>query len=426
MTWQALNLAADEYQSDPQPPDIGRLLYTGKRHGISGPPESIKTIIAWILLLESVRAGNTVAVVDFEMGAHATRRLLLDLGFTLGEIRDHVVYYESPDEPDEADIAGLVAQGVTFVVIDAAAGAYDASSLDDNKRQDVERFARAWVRPLFERGITSVLIDHVTKNSETRGKYMIGSERKLGGVDVHLGLELVGQPLTRGGSAIVRVRVHKDRGGHLSRPIAVELHVLSDPESHRVTWEWKLPASAVTTSGAWRPTIYMERVSRSLEGRAPQTRTATYRDVSGNRQRIIAATNFLLADGYLDEVDGKLISTRPFRHEVPGGSRSVPDDPGNQSTAGSPVPKLFPPVPGTDSPGSSHGSPAYRREPGTGNGTEGTTRLLPGDPGYLHRLSVAKENGHVTDGEWERMKSVHEALARKSTPGPDQQEGARP
>ena len=70
------------------------------RHGISGPPESIKTVVAWILAREHVRAGNTIAVIDFEMGPYATRRLLLDLGFTLEEIRDRVLYYESPGEPE--------------------------------------------------------------------------------------------------------------------------------------------------------------------------------------------------------------------------------------------------------------------------------------------------------------------------------------
>ena len=105
------------------------------RHGISGPPESIKTVVAWILAREHVRAGNTIAVVDFEMGPYATRRLLLDLGFTLDEIRDQVVYYDAPGEPGPADIAAMVEAKVTFVVIDATAGAYDASGLDDNKRR---------------------------------------------------------------------------------------------------------------------------------------------------------------------------------------------------------------------------------------------------------------------------------------------------
>ena len=69
------------------------------------------------------------------MGPYATRRLLLDLGFTLDEIRERVIYYESPSEPSPADIAAMVEAKVTLVVIDATAGAYDDTGLDDNKRQ---------------------------------------------------------------------------------------------------------------------------------------------------------------------------------------------------------------------------------------------------------------------------------------------------
>ena len=332
MNWQPLNLASEEYYQPPRPPDIGGLVYSGLRHGISGPPESIKTVVAWIVALEHVRAGNTVAVVDFEMGPYATRRLLLDLGFTLNEIREHVVYYESPGEPGPADITVMVEANVTFVVIDAAAGAYDASRLDDNKRQDVERFARAWVRPLFDVGITSVLIDHVTKNTETRGKFMIGSERKLGGVDVHLGLEVVGRPLTRGGSAIVKVHVHKDRGGHLSRPVALELHLQSDPESHGLTWEWKAPASALTATGEWRPTIYMERVSRHLEQHGGMSRTAIYNAGLGRRSTLVTAVECLLQAGNLTVGRfpfGSRPSVPPRRRRFPG-SQAVPRGSRNQ------------------------------------------------------------------------------------------------
>jgi hypothetical protein len=336
MNWQALDLAASEYDQPPRPPDIGGLLYGGKRHGISGPPESMKTIVAWILALEHLRARNTVAVVDFEMGPYATRLLLLDLGFTLDEIRERVVYYDSPGAPDAA----------------------------------------------------------------------------------------------RGGSAVVKVRVHKDRGGHLTRPVAVELHLHSDPEIHLLKWEWTLPASASMSNGAWRPTIYMERVSRHFEEHGPKSRTATYRDVSAKRERVIDATNFLLYDGYLDE-GWNLVSVRPFRNPVPGGSRSIPNAERNPDTAGSPVPKPFPLVPGTGSPGGSRGSPAYRREPGTGNRTARSAPLLAGDAGYLHGLSLAKENGHVTQGEWERLKLVHQGLARRATWSEDnnaadgRQKGAR-
>lgn len=49
----------------------------------------------------------------------------------------------------------------------------------------------------------------------------------------------------------------------------------------------------------------------------------------------------------------------------------------------------------------------------SGAGAKGH-RLLPGYPGYLHKLSVTKENGHVTEGEWAQLKLVHQALARRA------------
>ena len=46
MTWQALNLASFEYAADPGPPhpDFASLLYVAKRHVVSAPTESLKTL----------------------------------------------------------------------------------------------------------------------------------------------------------------------------------------------------------------------------------------------------------------------------------------------------------------------------------------------------------------------------------------------
>jgi hypothetical protein len=167
-------------------------------------------------VLHAIRAGRQVAIIDFENGPRATRRLLVDLGATNDELGG--IYYVEPDgPPTAADVESIVGAAVELVVIDASMGAFHASGLDDNKRQDVEAFAAQWVTPLCQAGVGTVVLDHVTKAAEGRGKYAIGSEREVGQVDVHLGLEAVGTPLTRGGSGLVKVRVHKDRPGFLQR-----------------------------------------------------------------------------------------------------------------------------------------------------------------------------------------------------------------
>jgi hypothetical protein len=97
----------------------------------------------------------------------------------------------------------------------------------------------------------------------------------------------LGQPLTRGNSTVVKVRVHEDRPGWLTRPYASERHLTSDPETHRITWEWRTPGTAAASSTGWRPTIYMQRVSEHLERHGEMTRTAIYKAGLGRRETLV-------------------------------------------------------------------------------------------------------------------------------------------
>ena len=154
MNWKPLNLAAPEYAQPSEPPSVCGLIYRGKRHLLSGPPEASKTLLALIVALEEIRAGSAVAFIHFESGPAETRRLLEDLGATADELAA-VLYYEPDGPPDDADIDYIVGNACTLAIIDALAGAYDASGLDDNKRVDIEKFSRAWIRPLWHAGLAT-------------------------------------------------------------------------------------------------------------------------------------------------------------------------------------------------------------------------------------------------------------------------------
>jgi len=316
VAWLAVNLAAPEFDVPTEPPALCELIYTGKRHALSGPPEAAKTLGAAIFGLEHMRATQKrFALIDFEMGEHATRLLLSDLGATLEEIRQ--VYYVAAEGPPKADdLYALSEAGVTLAVIDSAAGAYAVSGLDDNKRQDAETFSRAWIGPLWQLGITTVVLDHVPKNTEARGRYAIGSERKLGVVDVHLGFEPV-KALTRGGHGLIRVVTHKDRPGHLNRPAASELELHSDPETHRITWAFQQPAAVALGTGGFRPTTLMDRVLEFMAANPePISRTALAKSVTGNRYEWkLRAVDQLLAEGRL-AMDGRKVV--PCSGNVPG------------------------------------------------------------------------------------------------------------
>jgi hypothetical protein len=331
MSWEPVNLA-HAGDRPPLKPDLGGvgLVYPRLRHVFSGPQESVKTLAAYVIALEVVRQSQTVVLVDLEMGPWDAHDRFRDLGAT-DEDFDRILYVE-PDTPatDEA-IGRLIEADPGLVVIDAAAGAYSLEGLDDNKRADVERFAGIYMRAFWLAGIATILIDHVVKNADNRGKYAIGSERKTGGVDVHLGFEIV-SPFVRGGVGLAQIVTHKDRHGWLARPRAAELELRSHHETHAITWEFSTPATEDRTT--FRPTELMERISRHLELQTePISRNAVERDVIGKGKYVRMALNDLVAERYVSETPSanksRLVeSIKPFRAAecVPGASRE--DEPG--------------------------------------------------------------------------------------------------
>src|SRR4029077_9321307 len=129
-------------------------------------------------------------------------------------------------------------------------------------------FARTVTTPLWHSNVASILLDHVVKKAGERGKFVIGSERKGGGADVHLGFETV-TAISRGDHGLYKLIVHKDRFGHLHRPKAAEFVVESDPLTHAITATFVLETADQAdseTSGEWLPTEIMQKVSRWLEG----------------------------------------------------------------------------------------------------------------------------------------------------------------
>ena len=315
-TWEPLNLLGLE----PRPkiaPTVGGvgLVYPGKRHLFTGPPESAKTLASYAIMLEEVRRGGEALLLDFEMGPWDARERLIEMGATDEELL-RIAYVEPEAQATENTAEELLSrEAYSLVVIDAAAGAYSLQGLNDNDRGDVETFARIYLRPFWLQEIATIVIDHVGKNSERRGAFAIGSERKVGGIDVHLGFE-VAVPLKRGGRGLYKITTHKDRLGHLERPKAGELEIKSDPLTHGLTWSFRPPES--TGEGvAWRPTVLMERVSTWLEGQADAvSRNEVEKNVTGEARYVRTALDALIADGYVEETAGTRRS-RPVRSIKP-------------------------------------------------------------------------------------------------------------
>jgi len=281
------------------------------------------------MLILVARTGHTGLLIDFEMGSRDAKQRLQELGATRDELE--LIPYLEPDTPATPQRLGnLIALEPELVVIDAAAGAYQAEGLDDNKRGDVERFSRLYVGAFWLAGIATIVIDHVVKSVEGRGKFAIGSERKLGSSDVHLGFDTI-QPVSRGTTGRYKITTHKDRGGCLPRGHTADFHLESDPDTHQISWKVTSPEVTVDEEGYFRPTHLMEKASVFLELQTePVTRNTVTDAVGGRKSYVLKAIDALVREQFATETIGAnrsklLTSTSRYRESDPTCNPENPD-----------------------------------------------------------------------------------------------------
>jgi hypothetical protein len=319
-SWTPIDLVAAGTQP-PDPPTISGLVYPGQRHLFSGKPEALKSWAAMILCADLIHQDQSVLYVDFEMGKRDTYARLQDLGLTDDAIHTHFLYIEPEetfrDNVIQTDVAMLLLQHqVRLVVIDAFLGALRVHGLDPNKGIDIETFGQTVVNPLRAHGAAVVILDHLPKDPNNQGIFAIGSERKVGIVEVHLGFEVVAR-LSRGGHGKAKILTHKDRPGYLPRPRAAELELTSNPAG-RITWKLIAPDNP-DVAHPFRPTHLMEKVSRHLEEQSdPISLNQIEQTITGKVDFIRKATERLVIEGHAGETAGPrnarlFTSIRPYR-----------------------------------------------------------------------------------------------------------------
>jgi AAA domain len=322
MSWQPIDLATIE-SAELEPPAIGGIVYPGRRHVFSGEPESLKSMVAMALAFEVIGAGGCVIWIDVqENGRRETHARLRAFGFTEEQIARFI--YIEPDEPigaSTSDVEALIQEREPrLVIVDSTGPLLALHGLDPNVGRDIDKLHSTVIAPLRLSGAAIILLDHLPKDREGRGKFAIGSERKIGAVDVHQRFEAK-QPFGRGRTGIVEVRTLKDRPGHLPRPRCATITLQSDLETGTITHRIEVaPAEqAQQAPSSFRPTVLMERVSRHVEqATEPVSRRAVTQAVTGNEVALRMAIDTLTTEGYLQQTPGPnraqlLTIVRPYR-----------------------------------------------------------------------------------------------------------------
>ncbi len=329
-TWQPVNLAdALTGVTSPAPEILFRtdgfpLLYRARANEVKGEQEVGKGWFALLAAVQELSQGNDVHYYDFEDTAESIVGRLRALGVPAETINAHFFYFR-PEEP-VTDTAWfrMTERPPTLAIIDAAAEAYGVHGLNPESNPDADKFGALLVKPLVATGAAVLLIDHVTKDKETRHKYSIGAQHKLNLIDGASYIVQAVEPFGHGLTGRAKITVAKDKHGHvrgnsLRGRLVGELKLTANADGTQVQAAIE-PFSADGKGSEFRPTVLMERVSRFLEEQddKPSAR-AILDNVKGGRDHLSVALRVLKEEEYVSaEKDGKAtVHTvlAPFRAE---------------------------------------------------------------------------------------------------------------
>ncbi len=195
------------------------MLYPGKEHAIASEPECGKTW--WVLLqMKAVLAnGGRVVYLDFEDDEGTIIPRALDIGIPKEELNGSTFRYIRPDEQPQV---GIVTKLCTFpdgpadlVILDGMTEGLGLLGLSALDQEAIVQWRRVFVKPAMRLGSATLTTDHVVKDASARGRYAIGAQHKLAGLNGVMFIMTSVTPFGKGFAGSSKVIITKDRNGSL-------------------------------------------------------------------------------------------------------------------------------------------------------------------------------------------------------------------
>lgn len=334
-TWAPINLTEIlNGTQNPTQPTIGTrtdkqgLFYPGHIHSVYGESESGKSWIAQHTATNLITNGKKVAYIDFESDPHSITQRLKQLGATTMQLADQNLFKyirpeASPTSFNETNaFARLCATPLDLIIID---GVTEALTLQARKTLDNDDITM-WMRQIPKHlarttGAAVILIDHVIKASEGRGRFPIGGQAKMAAID---GAAYYIEPLTALGAGLdgtLTVRVTKDRPGQVRAHAgawskkdrtqeAARFRIDSTQPGIINSWLEPPEFGEIKDNKEFYPAKLMESISKVLNTlREPISFSRLHellkeKGSAAKRTTILDAVNRLIDGGFVIEKDG--------------------------------------------------------------------------------------------------------------------------
>lgn len=214
-------LIGERIASGTEPPDelVRDLIYAKRLHSLSSEPGDGKTLCALWAALEVGRQDRPVLYLDAENGPALIAERLEELGAEPDGLDEWFHYHPAPEISLDAD--SLAALRATIENVRPALAVFDSlpdflalAGLDENSAGDVTRWILKVPQLIKDAGCAVLLLDHVTKSVEGRGRYARGSGAKLAKMDVAWSLSRT-MPFDRERVGEITLSLRKDREAYL-------------------------------------------------------------------------------------------------------------------------------------------------------------------------------------------------------------------
>lgn len=284
------------------------LLYRERVNSFFGESGSGKTWVALAAAAHLVRAGERVMFVDYEDNPKGITERLVLLELTDDEIGRFD--YRNPTTSIGLGVAALTERAEAgeygLIIIDSTGEAMAAGGTDSNADNEVAQWFALIKRLLQLPGAPAVLVlDHVPKATDAPTSYAIGSQRKRAAVTgASYRIDTVREP-AKGKDGLLKLTVAKDRLGNRARgTIAAIVDVRTLDNLIELELHISDAQLAAAAGERFRPTIYMERISKWLEINPRTSKRQILIEVEGKRNVLEAALEVLVEEGRFSIASG--------------------------------------------------------------------------------------------------------------------------